>query len=406
MQSLMKFFSAGVKHITGDFKGASQNPAARIDPVYDAADDTKSPVAPCIHRSKRESVHAVLSVNARPFIMVYLGNERDITRGDVNGYIGIAKRTAALLGAEIRIIDDADISRMYPHCAEVEDAQLQFFKDNGCPDILFEHRPIRHKGDKYLLENGTGYRIRSVNEHLRSALKVPSGDIPFEIVAHNLTPEVLSCEGQRFAAEYQELPRPFIGINYVNLGTQEAYVLGKKLTSLKEVYGEATFFICSSHRTSRASLYDLTHSLREGLIDVRERFPVIEFDFPYHAENEGMDKVWNPYRGLLDQADHLILAGVSYSTLSEMIATGKTAYSWDWTMPMAVQQKGWGKRLESHVDGMPLETERCQGVTDMTEACARALVAMHKKHREYVAHMEGVIRTKETGAGFQRYFTI
>ncbi len=321
----------------------------------------------------------------RAHIAVYIGNESDITRGDVNGYMGMANRIAEKLGGYFNVLRIDELAEKYGNggISDEKDLLIAYCKDKGVPDLFFTPKYPGGKTLSYMGDNGSTVVLCEINEDVRRKLGAfMPNSLPREIVPHNLSPAMLAYEGQRFAQEYAELPRPFIGINLVGMGTESSENLAKKLASLKEAYSEATFFICSCHRTSSPAYDDLSRPLKELLSGEEPgRYPVIDFDFQMQRDSHGLDATWNPYKGLLDQADHIIVAGGSHSMTSEALLRGKTVYQWDgMTTSTALDSRGWVRKLAQHPDGQPLVSENIEKV-DVTNDCADALISrLHAKN--------------------------
>lgn len=85
-----------------------------------------------------------------------------------------------------------------------------------------------------------------------------------------------------------------------------------------------TVFICTSRRTEDSNYQNLKWRLEEiarkrGL---EGRLKIKTYDF---RENLGKADNFNPYIGLINEADHIVVGGESLSMLSEPLAVGKPA---------------------------------------------------------------------------------
>lgn len=321
----------------------------------------------------------------RPFVLVDISDDEP-SRGDVHGFVGLAKRVAEKAGAEYLQLDNATMEQMFPDIPSLAgdpgghkrvERFRRLFNEKGCPDFYFSTKNNTGVLD-ILNSRASGVAVRAINEsiapHLRDHGILGENDVPNIFVPHHLTPAVLSFEGRKFAAEFAEMPRPFIGIlaatiSYSNLS------LAERIGGLQESYPEATVFVCSSRRAQSADVARFSRELEESLTG--GKFHVVTFDYCLQMQNEGAGNFWNPYIGLLDQADHLIMTGDSYSIHSEVMATGKTlhidnAYFCHNGPPRF-------KKLETYRKGEPLNTEHTTPL-DVTDNLADAIIRLHRKN--------------------------
>ncbi len=331
-----------------------------------------------------------------PFVLVDIGDDT-ATRGDTHGYIGLAKRLAERLGAKFKVEDYNSMADRYPHLVATqptddayglsrEAVKLQrqrrqtFYDEEGYPDFLFS----RTSSDvwEYLEKKAIGLRISSINEGLPGRLL---GTAFYEksvngmVIPHHLTPEVLAQEGRRFAEEYAELPRPFIAINLTEAGSDYAHLLPQRLGALAAAYESATFFVCTCHRTSDVQRKVFMDLLREQFTGgLKDNFPIVEFDFNHHDTHFGKENYWNIYKGMIDQADHIIQYGSSGSMLAEALSTGKAVHmtSNEYNYP---GQEKYLKRIFNYERGEPLVTQRFSPL-DLNADCVEALVGIQEEH--------------------------
>ncbi len=319
-----------------------------------------------------------------PMIVVSIDNDNP-ARGDTHGYIGMAKRIASMTGGKFFFLDDKALEDMYPHiwqypdeeyeCRKNDERLKQFFEDHGAPDYLFSRQTSLFM-QKYLEQKGKGVIISAYNEHVSENLGFMLG--LGKMVPHHLTPEILAHEGYKFATEYQELPRPFIGVVIANLYGDQGK-LARKLGDLQKAYKEATIFVTSCHRTGEEEYTDFMGCLRAYLKASEGRVKLVDYNYKFHETHEGMDQRWNPYAGILHQSDHLILAGESHSMVSEMLSTGKIVHKAQNILP---KREPFIKNLFDYAAGAPLETPR-DTAPDATEVCARKIIGKHDRHTSY-----------------------
>ncbi len=325
----------------------------------------------------------------KPHILVNSFKEKSMTRGDVHGYVGLARRLAERLGTDYTVVTADMLQERYPLENKGLDQYDRYIDDNGLPDFIFHQSYFPNGMWGRISGEGRGVLLGGFNECARkylqredTQLSIELAGIPAEVVPHNLTAADLAHEGRKFAEEYADLPRPFIGVAIGSMNDKDSNVeFAKKLACLKKSYPEATFFLCTCHRTDEKKFRIFTNHL-ETLFsaDTPGNFPIIEFDFRSQAALHGLENTWNPYKGLLDQADHMIIAGSSGSMMSEALATGKSCYVWNFfTMSDEMTDLGWVKNLAAHPDGKPLVTNAI-GRVDIGEACVSALIRLHGKH--------------------------
>lgn len=248
-------------------------------------------------------------------------------RGDTHGHMGIAKRIAERTGAELLHVDFQSLEALYPATGKGKaskkdhDLRLQkLFEEKGYPDFFFScHMSLKTRS--FLNKRATGVLVNNFNENILEALGIHTLQ---ELVPHHLTPQMLKYEGHKFATEFQELPRPFIAVNASELavGNKE---LAQRVAGFRDAHPQAAFFVTSCHRVHPLLLREFTGLLAQALGDA-QKFPVIAFDYVTQMDAYGKDGVCNPYVGLLDQADHIIVEGASCSMVSEALMTGKTVH--------------------------------------------------------------------------------
>lgn len=312
-----------------------------------------------------------------PFVVVDLGHDNPV-RGDSHGAIGIARRVSEKVRARMEIIDNNILADLYPELKDHPARLTKFFEEKGYPDFMFSRSlygvPLSKEGRE------AGVLINDINESLAGGMLTLEENSKYNsrhIVPHHLTPGILEEEGRRFAEEFGELPRPFIAINFIDLGQEHFNNFLKAMNNIKQAYSEATFFICGCHRTNIARLDEMAVRMKELMGD-DGCFPVITFDYATMIKNNEASDFWNIYRGMLDQADHLIQLGSSMSIFSEALSTGKKVHMMGrdlWNTP----KSPFVKHLEIYEAGAPLVTDRIKPI-DMTGAIAQAIIEQHRHY--------------------------
>lgn len=338
-------------------------------------------------------------IGLRPRIVVDFGDD-DPSRGDMHGFAGLARRIAHKFGGEAVFIDAESLALAHPGGGSHQARLMAFFEKSGYPDILFgwsrDNDPAQLAR---LRQKGTGLVVNSVNEKLSTRIPRPC-DSPY-MVAHHLSPDTLRFEGEKFAREYDELPRPYIAVLVADCIEPDAD--SQKLAEICRNYAEATVFVCTSRR-SWSDFYEVfleNLKARAAAFGMGERLHVVGYDFQSHQDRYGPNAHYNMYPGLLDQADHVILSGYSGSIASEVLATGK--------VPFATKHEWYGQMVE---DGLvasfaacspdkPLQTARVTPI-DITGDLADYLIGCHRRNRAAASgwRLPGAARKAAIGPDF------
>lgn len=186
-------------------------------------------------------------------------------------------------------------------------------QEHGKPDILLS-RASYYSG--MLTRITPLMMVKDINESLSSDLLGDSS-----LVSHHLTPEIFDEHGKKFRDHYKDIKSPIIAVMLVNIWDTESFA--KKMVSKCAQHDEPlTVFICSSRRTDTGNYELLKRNIQEkarekGLAD---RLNVQGYNFGTEA---GKVNTFNPYIGLIKEADHILVAGESLSMVSEPLAAGK-----------------------------------------------------------------------------------
>ncbi len=286
---------------------------------------------------------------ARPLVMACIGDDEP-ERGDSRGAAGLAQAVARQMGGDFQYVDSKRLENLLPHLGA--DYRLEtFMAGHGIPDIAIG--PAAQYAQDVAAccsRNRRVFTVASWNENLRR-IYAPKSNM--ELVAHNLTPDLLSFERARFRAQYPQIEGPLIA---VMMGSgSEAEFMSPKISQLAGAYPKVTFFLCPSRRTHRGKDQLLKALHISGLQSADAGSPepgVIRWDdledgsetppltsrvplrlgngaAVYHIGYKEAVKYYNPYIGLLAAADQIIVAGESLSLVSEAVFTGKTIYAYN-----------------------------------------------------------------------------
>ncbi len=301
-------------------------------------------------------------------------------RGDSHGPLGIAARIAEKTGGTVEVLDKLRLEQLYPEL-EANLRLKNHFNVRGYPDFAFgvDRYESGITQDPHL--RSRTLFVTMINESIANALEVKK---PFyELCPHHLTPKELEYEGNRFATEYAELPRPFFGVviadPYMGRSIEKA---AKKLARQHWFHGQGTFFIVSCHRTEDSRYDKFVGILKDHLPErKKDKFPVIEFNYRQKQRDFGMETLWNPYKGLINQADHLVLLGSSHSMLSEMLMSGRRVFNAGVDLDRPAYKGGFLKKIFTSFSMWRLQSPAITP-PDLTAACADKMIGKYKAMTE------------------------
>ncbi|MCB1533053.1 MAG: mitochondrial fission ELM1 family protein [Alphaproteobacteria bacterium] len=286
---------------------------------------------------------------AKPLVMVYVG-DADPYRGDTKARVGIAKMTARLLNGEYIYLDDEVLEKQFPRTPDIKKRLDMFIKNTGIPDIVISRRPYEHrfKGyDKpsfcfsYIAETACGIAVNN---------GFADKELDY-VVAQDLTRENLGKEAQIFLDRYKgKIKGPLVAVLMGQIFRDDpAEKIVRKMFEVAKEYDEITFFLCPSRRT-RENYYKLSNSMQDrskslfsqdwngvrGLKDLPNKMRwsnatgVEDLSDKVHVIGQSYEEClqeFNPYKGLLGSADHIIVLGQSYSLISEALFSGRSVYT-------------------------------------------------------------------------------
>lgn len=245
----------------------------------------------------------------------------DCNRGDSHAYIGIAKIIAHKLGGDYQLITEGTLRVAYPGLPPAESINL-YYRDTGVPDIIFSrmhhchYKPEIIAGDAPKQKLTKPYVISEINEDLSKRTRFSSS-----LVSHHITPALLVEHGEKLLETYPGIKSNLIT---VMMADAEYFGLAENLFSRLKDVKDASIFVCSGRRTDSGSLnlmmdslrYELDQSGRENEINL------LHYDFRGNLNSDA----FNPYIGLIDKSDHIIICGDSYSIVSETLCKQQAVY--------------------------------------------------------------------------------
>lgn len=264
----------------------------------------------------------------KPLVMVWNGKD-NLLRGDCKGNIGLGLHCADILGGHFIDLDREKLKALFPKTRSYVEQIKMALRIYGEPDILIgvesfdvtdhmKHKPILQYYD--------------INEHLARRYGREN------YVAHNLTEDLLKAEGEEFCKRYPDIKGPLVAIM---LGGNASFFdlkrTAKQLSQMVERCDDVNFFICPSIRTNGAD-ETLIKLLSKDHKSIFNFFAVPSYIKSLYADKRNVNILhwpykkeaalsYNPYYGLLDQADHICVLGDSFSLVSEALFTDKPIYA-------------------------------------------------------------------------------
>ena len=297
--------------------------------------------------------------DGKALIWAYIGTD-DPTRGDSRGSTGLARKIAEALDGRMMYVDSKMLEQNFPNTRLHESAIQQLMERDGAPDIILGTQGLTAAMNARPKPTMV---VSRYNEYLRHDST--------KLVSHDLTPEILADAGREFRAHYPDLPGKIFGVLMASFNSSSQNSRMRQLASLCAHEPAATIFLCPSRRTDvdsyRLLIARLQNELEGRELDKRVR--VVAPDF------EPMRNGYNPYRGLLDQADHMLLLGDSQSMVSEAVANGRPLYLGAKSERYSkLQKRGYVRTLSDDAAERPLPQVRLAPVS-ITERIAGELTA-------------------------------
>jgi hypothetical protein len=311
--------------------------------------------------------------NAGPLVMAYIG-EDDPHRGDSKAAAGLARLVAEMTRGRYVYVDKAMLDGLFS--GSLYD-KLQKYSSTigGGPDIMigsnsaldvdaFPKRPV--------------LTISSINEVIQG--RVTQGVC--ELVPHHLTKEILADARTRFQEVFPDVKGPLVAVMMGGRFRSEEE-LAEKLVKIARNYPEITFFLCPSRRTGMSAPV-LAEALERKIRRLQEGNGVFaDQQTPYNGKITILDAEYgaaiaangfNPYLGLLGRADHIVVAGESYSLVSEALFTGKNIYLFkEGHAYKGLHNKGYVQKVAALDENQPFPTRPMEPL-DLTRDVAASIV--------------------------------
>lgn len=347
------------------------------------------------HKNSRKKKSArkwakALAIPARPLAVIANIAYDDRGRGDTAGRVGLARTIARFMGATYLYADEELLAKKYPLIngkdrKKTYDRRFQkLVKDSGvAPQIVL--------GSNAGIEGLTAMGHKSIscisafNESMSSHYCSEN-----RLVAHHLTPEIMTEAGNHFDTLYPGIKRPLIAVMMASPSENNAFL--NNLQDIARTYPEATIFLCGCHRTSSDTIESADSTLKE-IIKQHNRADTIDV-ITYRYEK---DDSANPYRGLIARADHFVVWGDSHSLISEALYSGKSIH---------IVSSYEDDKLRNRGYATPFATAAKQGrfstkaITppDTTGDVAQAIINEHIKKPEAALARDNFLTTEQKNA--------
>lgn len=312
-------------------------------------------------------------------IAIVTNEGENSSRGDLQGARGIASAIGNLQAIEKIEITSGLLSEVYGDSGDYAAKLKRYFDENGAPDMLFATQELL--SDKFNFLSGPNYRKTLVRRETNETYALRSQGV--ETVPHHITPELLDIEGQKFAQHYSDISGELVAIMYISQWRRERAILIRKMMSQMPRDREMTFFICTCGRTLSGEVNDYRAELQESIERYGLSIKVKLFDF---NEERKQAVAYNPYAGLIANADHFLMLGTSRSIMSEILARGKTVHT-DYAKAGRLYEDGFVHDVnETLAKGIGFQT-RDVSPPDITQRIARQVLRDYSiKKRTLIGH--------------------
>lgn len=312
----------------------------------------------------------------------------DMNRGDSHGYLGLAQAIARKTNGELHRLDIPLLADLYP-ALSYREACDAYVTDHGTPDIVMSREWFRLPDS---MRKTSIFSISNVNEELSSRHARET-----RLVSHNITPERLAQEGAEFIRHHPGIDHPLVAVMMVH--DEESSSVARDLVALCDKFNRATFYVCSSPRTRENEFYAFQRRILREMAD-RDR----SCDFKirgYFLNGEKVDgNPYNPYVGLLDQADHIVVVGPSQSLVSEALASGKSVHIYNQVEKYnALQNKGLVHEFNRNALNHQFQTASVEPL-NLTEQIADGIIRDYYDHVLNFGPWRKLCRTIAQKAGF------
>ncbi len=327
------------------------------------------------------------TIPLRPKIYLCYGRD-DMNRGDSHGYLGIAKAIARKTNGALHRLDMPLLADLYPDLPYRE-ACAAYVADNGTPDLVLSREWFRLPDCMRLTSI---FCVSKINEELSQ--RYAKGT---KLVSHNITRERLRQEGAEFAHLHPGIDHPLIAVMMVHdhgIGSAP-----QDLVALCDDFERATIYVCSSPRTREDEFYQFQKRILLEMAQ-KNRSRDIKVRGYFLNGEKAAGNPHNPYVGLLDQADHIVVVGPSQSLVSEALASGKSVHVYNQTENYAhLEDKGLVHDFNRYALNNHFQTAAIEPV-NLTDQIADGIIRDYTDHVQNFGPFRKLCRTIVQKAGF------
>ncbi len=276
----------------------------------------------------------------KPLIMAWIGKDEPL-RGDSQMAVGLGRLCAEMTDGQYVYVDKKMLDNNFPKARDYLEQQQLLIKKMGTPDILIgacEASSVYYDVcDKQPIV--TMAHIGETVSHRYGG----NGLVP-----HNLNDELLATEKAKFKAHYPNIKGPLVAVMVAGQHTLDSQLI-RDLQAMAKNYDEITFFFCPNRR-SKALTPLLVRQMRYGLSSVFQENTFKDYVQNLFSRNKpnvltvnynAAVRGYNPYVGLLANADHIVVSGHSYSMVSDALYMEKTVHiNWNDDKFAALVERG------------------------------------------------------------------
>ncbi len=306
-------------------------------------------------------------------VWAYIGDD-DPLRGESRGATGLAKRVAEKLNGQMLYVDQDMLDEAFPNTKSMVLQLKQLLARDGTPDIVIGHNS---KQLTRYTEADPTFLIDTILTLM--AEKLPDNDTLNALVPHHLTATDLKQHGEAFKAHHAHIKRPITAILLAEIDADDNVATIIDDHCLAD--GAGTLYFCPRWSTSQETYEAIVSELQFIL---KQRGLSKKFNI-FAPSLDCVRNQYNPYIGLLDQSDHVVLIGQSQSMISESIISGHPVHfhlqsigelidGWNEDKYKELEKHGYIRYLKNHEPNTQLDSTRLPPI-DITGKIA-----------DYIAH--------------------
>ena len=183
-----------------------------------------------------------------------------------------------------------------------------------------------------------------------------------------------------------DTPGPLIAVMTTYLYESAAPNITQALLQATIDYSQVTIFICTSKRTTEERYQFFMEQLKNKIEYLKLSDSIRLYGYCLNSERENVCRTsdsYNPYIGLIDQADHIIVPPDSQSMTSEPLAAGKTVHIYGGEHEYKpLKKEGLAETFNSSARFSTLRTRRIAPV-NITDKVADCIIRKYEKSTKH-----------------------